>query len=75
MKQVSVTLWELTKEEAQKLKEATPVLIYNTLSCNYTIELANKNSVFFKKNCPAYDVFFTMKEPEFSQEALDELLQ
>ena len=67
MKEIEIVLWEVSKEEAKQLKELTSILIYNTLSRDYSIEHANKKSIFNSKYCSEYLKFFTFEEPMFKE--------
>ena len=42
MKEINVTLWELTKEEAARLPDGTQVLIYNPITDDYKLERIGK---------------------------------
>lgn len=67
MKEIEITLWEISKQEAQKLKELTPVLEYNTLTNDYSIEHSTKRAIFNNKYCSEYLKFFTFEKPEFEE--------
>lgn len=67
MKEIEIALWEISKQEAQQLKELTPVLIYNTLSSDYSVEYSNKKAIFNSKYCSEYLKFFTFEKPEFEE--------
>lgn len=67
MKEVSITLWELSKEEAKQLEELTPVLVYNKLSANYSIEYAGTKAIFNNKYCSEHNVFLVFKKPSIKE--------
>lgn len=67
MKEVSITLWELTKEEAKQLEELTPVLVYNKLSANYSIEYAGRKAIFNSKYCSEHNVFLAFEKPSIKE--------
>ena len=67
MKEVSITLWEISKEEAQQLKDLTPILVYNTFSSNFITELAGPKATYNNPHCPEHNVFYTFNKPCFKE--------
>lgn len=69
MKEISVSLWEITLEEALKLLPDTQVLVYYPLYETYMIHRARvlPRSLFIKEV-----VFFTFEEPRYSIVEADE---
>ena len=58
MKEVEITIKELTKEEVAKLPVNTQVLMYNTLFENYYIKRVNKTFLKRLKNYGKHIVYF-----------------
>ena len=69
MKEISVSLWEITLEEALKLLPDTQVLVYYPLYETYMIHRARvlSRSLFIEEV-----VFFTFEEPRYSIVEADE---
>ena len=58
MKEVSVTLKELTKEEVCELSEDAQVLIYHTLTHKFDLQYADKKCIARSKHASEYLVYF-----------------
>lgn len=67
MKEIAISLWEITKEEAQKLEDYTEVLIHDSLTGCNSIEYANKKAIFNSKYCSHKLIFFTFNKPKFKE--------
>ena len=64
MKEVTVSLWEITKEEALKLPPWTQILIYNSLLGVYRVEwIDDNNCIVWSKSVPEHVRFFSFEEP------------
>lgn len=61
-KEIAVSLWELTKEEAAKLPEGTQVLIYNPVTSNYKVETIGKNCLARDKHAVPSLKYFAFEE-------------
>lgn len=45
MKEIQVSLWEMTKEEAAAMPEGSQFLVYNKIMDCYRIETGGKNNI------------------------------
>lgn len=64
MKEISIALWELAREEVNRLPEGTTVLIYNSLMSDYKIEYFGKKCISMTKNALASLKYFTFECPK-----------
>ena len=64
MKQIDVSLWEITSDEVRRLSEDVQVLIYDTLCEKYLLFRASHINTYIL-NCGS-TVFFTFEEPKFN---------
>ena len=58
MKEINISLKELTKEEVCKLDENAQVLIYNTLTHKFSLEYADKKCIARSKHASEFLVYF-----------------
>ena len=61
-KEIAVSLWEHTKEEASKLPDGTTILIFNPLTCDYSIDRAGKRCIARDKHAVPQLKYFTFEE-------------
>ena len=61
-KEIAISLWEHTKEEASKLLNGTTMLIYNPITNDYKIEHAGKHSLARDKHAVPQLKYFTFEE-------------
>ena len=61
-KEISVSLWEHTKDEAAKLPEGTTILIFNPITSDYKIEHAGKRCIARDKHALPNLKYFTFEE-------------
>lgn len=64
MKEISITLWELTKDEVNRLPDGTTVLIYNSLTLDYKLEYSGKNCISRSKYAFSSLKYFTFEAPK-----------
>lgn len=58
MKEVNITLYELTREEAAKLRTGKQYLIYNSLCETYRVERAEPGCLARSKHAASYVKYF-----------------
>lgn len=63
MKEIDVSLWEITPSEVLNLSEDVQVLIFDTLAENYLLFRASH--IPLSMLSASYRVFFTFEEPKF----------
>ena len=64
MKQIEISLWEITKEEAKQLPPYTQVLIFNTFTGTYNIEYAGeKRGIVHSKYASEFLRYFSFDKP------------
>lgn len=68
MDKKSINVWQLTRDECARLKDLTPILVLNTVSNNYTLEIASPKGIYNSEKCPSANLFFTLQEPIFKEE-------
>lgn len=64
MKEISMALWELTKEEVNRLPDGTTVLIYNSLASDYKLEYSGKKCISRSKYASSSLNYFTFEMPK-----------
>lgn len=64
MKEISISIWELKKEEVKNLPENTQVLVYNPMTGTYLIEYADKKCLANYKYASSYLKYFTFDNPK-----------
>ena len=64
MKEISIALFELTREEVNRLPEGTTVLIYNSLTSDYKIEYSGKKCISMSKYASTSLKYFTFEMPK-----------
>ncbi len=62
MKEISVSLWELTKEETAKKTEGDQILIYNPLTGRFRLENGGKGSLSRSKTAYSGLKYFSFKD-------------
>lgn len=61
MKEIAVSLWELTKEEVCELKDNQQVLIYNPITRTYKVEYCDKKCIARNKHVIPDLKYFTFE--------------
>lgn len=61
-KEISVSLWELTKQEAASLPNGKQVLIYNPLTQGYKVETIDKSCLARNKHAYSGLKYFSFEE-------------
>ena len=64
MKEIQIALWELTKEEVNRLPDGTTVLIYNSLISDYKLEYSGKKCISKSKYASSSLKYFTFEKPK-----------
>lgn len=68
MTRVETICWQITKEEAKRVKEGKEVLIYNKLFDIFRIETASKRSIWNSKHCSEDLLFFILRKDDLEDE-------
>lgn len=64
MKEISVSLWELSRQEAKELPDGTQLLFFNTLANTYGVDtLDGRKCLCRNRNCSDYVKFFAFDAP------------
>lgn len=58
MKEVSVSLWELTRKEAAELPDGKSILVYDTFLRTYRIERSGKGCIARSRYAVSYLKYF-----------------
>lgn len=67
MKEVQVSLWEMTKEEAAALPDGTQYLIYNPIFDYYKVEKSGRQSIARCKTALPSLKYFSFDGPKESK--------
>ena len=62
MKEISVTLWELTKEDIKAMPKEKQILRYDSKRKKYGVISAGENSPAFQDKSPCY--YFSFEEEQ-----------
>ena len=64
MREISISLWELSKDEASRLPDGTATLIFNPVTSDYKIEYSGKRSSANDKHACSNLKYFTFEAPK-----------
>ena len=62
MKEIAISLWELTRDEARNMPERTQLLWFNTLTTRKGVDTIGKGCLARDKHCANTVKFFAFEE-------------